>query len=41
MRRKVEVIGRKLEVFYDLIRQFRLSSDVLQGLHAIAQGGWD
>ena len=38
MRRKVDEISRKLDILYDLIRQSRLSPDVLQGLHAIAQG---
>ncbi|XP_019850594.1 PREDICTED: protein transport protein Sec31A-like [Amphimedon queenslandica] len=37
MRRKVDEISRKLDILYDLIRQSRLSPDVLQGLHAIAQ----
>ena len=40
MRRKVDDIGRKLDHMYDLLRQSRLSPDILQGLHAIAQGGW-
>jgi protein transport protein SEC31 len=35
MKRKVDDIQRKLEVLYDLIRQGRLSHDILQGLHAI------
>ena len=40
MRRKVDEISKKLDILYDLIRQSRLSHDVLQGLHAIAQGEW-
>ena len=38
MRRKVDEIGRKLEILSDLLRESRLSIDILQGLHYIVQG---
>ena len=40
MRHKVDKISKKFDILYDLIRQSRLSHDVLQGLHVIAQGEW-
>ncbi len=38
MRRKVDEIGRKLDILSDLLRESRLSMDILQGLHYIVQG---
>ena len=38
MRRKTDEIGRKLEILSDLLRESRLSMDILQGLHYIIQG---
>lgn len=36
-RRKLEEVSKKLEALYDSLRDNKLSSNTLQGLHVIAQ----
>jgi len=40
VKRKTDDISRKLAILYDLLRESKVSPDVLQGLHYIAQGGY-